>query len=469
LDWKGSQLQGQRSVPEGVGKEQWRGKGKERRLEMAEEMIGMEEARAILLRGLSPLSTERVALGEVGGRYLASEVLADLDLPPFDRARMDGYALRAASVEGARPERPIRLREIGIVAAGEQYEGQVGPGEAVRIMTGAPVPEGADSVERIEVIRVDRDEIELLAPVPAGRNVTPRGLEVAAGARVVDQGERVTPAVAAVLATFGQSIVTTYRSPRVAIFSTGDELVPVEVSPGVGQIRDSNQFALAEYLEEAGARIVRRGTLPDHRSQIRESLESAMSDADVVLLSGGVSMGDFDLVKPALLDLGADILIEKVAMHPGKPTVFARHGETLFFGLPGNPVSVAVAFFLFVRPVLLRLQGARSLDLPRLEAFCTRAVKGAPPRRSHQPGSLRLTGGRVEVEPLPWSGSGDLVGFMRATALLIVPEDRASVEAGELLETILLPSFVTSADFPKKGEERAAYGEAGSTRTDPSR
>jgi len=409
---------------------------------MAEKMVGVEEARSVILGSCVPLAQEWVELRAATGRYLAKEVHSDLDLPPFDRARMDGYAFQAASVAGAGPDRPVRLREIGVVAAGVEYEGHVGPGEAVRVMTGAVVPVGADTVERIEVIRVDGESVELDEPVPVGRNITPRGLEVKAGARVVEAGERITPAVAAVLATFGQSRLLTFRKPRVAIFSTGDELVPVDVLPGPGQIRDSNRFALAGYLEEAGAEVVVEEILPDQLDQTRDAIGRAMGIADIVLLSGGVSMGDYDLVKPALHELGVEVLLEKVAMHPGKPTVFARHGETLFFGLPGNPVSVAVAFFLFVRPALLRLQGALAIDLPRLTAFCTRTVKGAPPRRSHQPGTLRMEAGRVEVEPLSWSGSGDLVGFMRATALLVVPEDQSLVKEGELVEAILLPSLL---------------------------
>ena len=409
---------------------------------MAEKMVGVEAARSVILESCVPLTDEWVELRAATGRYLAEDIRSDLDLPPFDRARMDGYAFQAASVAGAGPGRPVRLREIGVVAAGVEFDGQVGPGEAVRIMTGAVVPAGADTVERIEVIRVDEGTIELEEPSPVGRNITPRGLEVRAGARVVLAGERITPAVAAVLATFGQARVRTSRRPRVAIFSTGDELVPVDVFPRSGQIRDSNRFALAGYLEEAGAEVVVEGTLSDQLNQTRDAIGRAMADADLVLLSGGVSMGDYDLVKPALRELGVEILLEKVAMHPGKPTVFARRGETLFFGLPGNPVSVAVAFFLFVRPALLRLQGASGIDLPRLEAFCTRTVKGAPPRRSHQPAVLRMAAGRVEVEPLSWSGSGDLVGFMRASALLIVPEDQAQVREGDLVETILLPSLL---------------------------
>jgi molybdopterin molybdotransferase len=305
------------------------------------------------------------------------------------------------------------------------------------------VPAGADAVERIEVIRVIEDGgerwIELSAEVARGRNITPRGLEARCGDEVVSAGVRVTPGVAAVLATFGCQQVTAASRPRLALLSTGSELVPVDSQPVAGQIRDSNSFSLAGYAREAGAEIVSSEIVPDDFDQTVRAIDRALGAAEVVILSGGVSMGDYDLVKPALSHLGAEIIFDRVAMHPGKPTVLAKRGDQLIFGLPGNPVSVAVAFFLFVRPALLKMQGALQVELPRATLFCAGNVKGAPPRRSHQPGRLRIVEGRAEIEPLRWSGSGDLIGFMRADSLLVIPEDRAAVATGDLVEAILLP------------------------------
>jgi molybdopterin molybdotransferase len=403
-------------------------------------MLRIENALDIILRNTPTLDEEEVRLAQSYGRVLRRDCVSDLDLPPFDRARMDGYALRAAETAEASPEHPVRLRAIGEVAAGRAFEGQVNPGETVRIMTGAPAPPGADAVEKIEVIRVlDNGSIEIEAPVKPGQFITPRGVEACAGDVMVKSGERVTPPVAAALASFGAARLKVSRKPRLALLSTGTELVEVEKRPGPSQIRNSNTYSLAGYAEAAGAEVLSAGIAPDDFDATRAAIYEALSKSDVVMLSGGVSMGDYDLVKPALIDLGAEILVEKVAMHPGKPTVFATLGAKIIFGLPGNPVSVAVSFHLFARPALLKMQGANDIHLPRMRAYVTKAVKGAPPRRSHQPARLTVRDGRAEVEPLKWSGSSDLVAFMRAGCLIIVPEDRQGLDEGELVEVISLP------------------------------
>jgi molybdenum cofactor synthesis domain-containing protein len=400
-------------------------------------MLRIEDALDIILRHTPTLNEEEVRLGQAIGRVLRRDCVSDLDLPPFDRARMDGYALRAADTGAAFPGHPLRLRAIGEAAAGRAFDGQVHAGEAVRIMTGAPVPTGADAVEKIEVIRVlDDGLIEIEAPAQPGQFITPRGVEARAGDVMVKSGERVTPPIAATLASFGCARLKVSRKPRLALLSTGTELVEVEERPGPSQIRNSNTYSLAGYAEAAGAEVSSAGIAPDDFVATREAVSDALSKSDVVMLSGGVSMGDYDLVKPALVDLGAEVMVEKVAMHPGKPTVFAKLGEKIVFGLPGNPVSVAVSFHLFARPALLKMQGASDIHLPRMRAYASRQVKGAPPRRSHQPAQLAPRDGRLEVEPLKWSGSSDLVAFMRADCLIVVPEDRQSLNEGELVEVI---------------------------------
>src|SRR5262245_39343939 len=402
-------------------------------------MLRIEDALNIILDRTPTLGAEEVRLEQSVGRVLRRDCVSDLDLPPFDRARMDGYALRAADTEAAVIERPVRLRAIGEAAAGHTFEGRVKAGEAVRIMTGAPVPLGADAVEKIEVIRVlDEGVIEFESSVKAGQFITPRGVEARAGDVVVKSGERVTAAISAALASFGCARLMVSRKPRVTLLSTGTELVAVEERPGPSQIRNSNTYSLAGYAEAAGAEVVSAGIVRDDFVATREAIAEALSSSDVVMLSGGVSMGDYDLVKPALGDLGATILVEKVAMHPGKPTVFAKLGEKIVFGLPGNPVSVAVSFHLFARPALLKMQGASEVHLPRMRAYASRPVKGAPPRRSHQPAQLVIRDGRAEAEPLKWSGSSDLVAFMRADCLIVVPEDRQGLNEGELVEVISL-------------------------------
>lgn len=401
-------------------------------------MLRIEDALQIILDNTPLLGEEDIALTDAIGRLLRCDAVSDLDLPPFDRARMDGYALKAADAATASETSPARLREIGEAAAGHAFEGNVESGQAVRIMTGAPVPAGADAVQQIEVIKVADGWIEVQKAVQPGQFITPRGIEARAGDVMVKAGERITPAVAAVLASFGHAQLTVSRRPRIALLSTGTELVEVAEKPGPAQIRNSNTYSLAGYSEAAGAEVVATGIVRDDFQATRDAIADGLAKADVVMLSGGVSMGDYDLVKPALAELGAEIFVEKVAMHPGKPTVFAKLGDKIIFGLPGNPVSVAVSFHLFARPALMKLQGATEIHLPRFQAYAIRQVKGAPPRRSHQPGRLTIQAGRAAVEPLKWSGSSDLVSFMNADCLIVVPEDRASVAEGELVEIIPL-------------------------------
>jgi molybdenum cofactor synthesis domain-containing protein len=402
-------------------------------------MLRIEDALDIILQRIPTLDEEEVRLAQAVGRVLRRDCVSDLDLPPFDRARMDGYAMRAADTERAAPGRPVRLRAIGEAAAGRAFDGYVNVGEAVKIMTGAPVPAGADAVEKIEVIRaLDEGLIEIEAPVNQGQFITHRGVEAKMGDVMVKCGERITPSVAAALASFGAARVRVSRKPRLALISTGTELVEVEERPGPSQIRNSNTYSLAGYAEAAGAEITSAGVVRDDFDATRAAIDEALATSDVLMLSGGVSMGDYDLVKPALVDMGAEILVEKVAMHPGKPTVFARLGEKIVFGLPGNPVSVAVSFHLFARPALLKMQGASDVHLSRMKAYASKQVKGAPPRRSHQPARLVIRDGRAEAEPLKWSGSSDLVAFMRADCLIVVPEDRQSLNEGELVEVIPL-------------------------------
>jgi molybdopterin molybdotransferase len=402
-------------------------------------MLRIEDALEIMLGLTLEIEAEELQLDQSLGRVLRESARADLDLPPFNRARMDGYALRAADTAGASEKQPVTLRAIGEVAAGDTFSGSVGQGEVVRIMTGAPVPLGADAVEKIELINVfDDGSIVFQEPVKLGRHITPLGSEARAGDIVVPAGERITPANAAVLASFGYQHVQVSRSPRVVLLSTGSELVEVGQRPGPAQIRNSNTYSLAGYAASAGCRIIGSGIVEDEVEATAHAIREAASKADVVMVSGGVSMGDYDLVKPVLRELGAEISVERVAMHPGKPTVFARLGETIIFGLPGNPVSSAVAFHLFARPVLLRMQCATEIHLPRVRATAIKGVKGAPPRRSHQPARLTIIDGRAEVEPVNWGGSSDLVAFAQANALIVVPEDRQRIEAGDTPEVIVL-------------------------------
>jgi molybdopterin molybdotransferase len=400
-------------------------------------MISIAEAIRIVKQQTGKLDSESVPLPEALGRFLAEDVVADSDLPPFDRSQMDGYAVRVADVQNS----PARVRVVGESAAGAGWHNQMNAGEAVRIMTGAPVPAGADSVQQVELTREENGFVEILEPVERGRSIVRRGSEITAGETVLHSGERITAASVAVLASFGYANPLVGRKPRVAVLATGSELVSVDQKPGQDQIRDSNNYSISAYAELAGARVKRLPVASDKTEVLQDRLTQAAAESDLVITSGGVSMGVYDFTKVALRELGAEVFFERVALKPGKPTVFARlPGGTLFLGLPGNPVSVSVTFNLFARVALLAMQGAKELDLEQENALLARSVKGANERESYLPARLYTNkDGHLMAEALKWGGSSDFISFARATALINLPAYARVVEANQLVRVVRLP------------------------------
>lgn len=402
-------------------------------------MISVAEAIQNVRQQTHALNSVRVELKQALGRVLAQDVVADTDLPPFDRAQMDGYAVRAEDTKSA----PVRLRIVGESAAGRGWHRQLEEGQAVRIMTGAPVPEGADSVQQVELTHELKDGtvVELLETVEAGKSIVQRGSEVQAGQTVLTAGTTINAAMMAVLAAFGYATVEVFRKPRVAVLATGTELVAVDQEPGQDQIRDSNNYSIGAYAELAGAVVKRLPLTGDETSILKRQIAEAAESCDVIVTSGGVSMGVYDLTKSALKELDAEIFFERVALRPGKPTVFARlPNGTLVFGLPGNPVSVSVTFNLFARTALLAMQNAVDPVLKPETAMLARSVKGTIDRESYLPAQLTVNDdAQLIAFPLKWGGSSDFVAFAITTALIIVPAGVRSIEAGSLVKVVRLP------------------------------
>lgn len=401
-------------------------------------MISVTEAIQIVTEQTPTLGSETVSLADALGRFLAEDVVADSDLPPFDRSQMDGYAVRAADTEKS----PVSLRIVGESSAGNGWHQQMNAGEAVRIMTGAPLPAGADSVQQVELTRdLSPELVQIQQPVALGRSIVVRGSEVKSGATVLRTGEQINAAMLATLASFGYSQVRVGKRARVAVLATGSELVAVDQRPGADQIRDSNNYSIGSYAELAGAIVERLPLAGDDIGLLKRQIEEAAERSDVVITSGGVSMGLYDFTKAALKELNCEIFFERVALRPGKPTVFARlpNGK-LVFGLPGNPVSVSVTFNLFARTALLRLQGANEARLIEQHAVLASDVKGSEERESYLPASLRTDNeGHLIAEPLKWGGSSDFVAFTRATALIIVPTGAQKQFAGHVVRIVNLP------------------------------
>lgn len=402
-------------------------------------MISVAEAIQIVRAQTRPLPPEHVKLENVLNRVLAEEIVADSDLPPFDRAQMDGYAVRAEETTAA----PVRLRIAGESAAGRGWHHEMKEGEAVRIMTGAPVPSGADSVQQVELTHELKDGtvVELLESVELGKSIVKRGAEIQAGETVLQSGAQINAAMMAVLAAFGYAEVAVAQRPRVGVLATGTELVSVNQKPGQDQIRDSNNYSIAAYAQLTGAIVERLPLARDETSVLKNQIAQAADKCDVIVTSGGVSMGVYDVTKSALHELDAEIFFERVALRPGKPTVFARlPNSTLVFGLPGNPVSVAVTFNLFARTALLAMQGASEPALKYDTALLARSVKGNVDRESYLPAQLTTNDdGELIAFPLKWGGSSDFVAFALTTALAVVPAGTKTLEANSLIKVLRLP------------------------------
>lgn len=394
-------------------------------------MLAWEDARRIVLEEVGRRPGERVvesvALGAARGRVLAEDARIDRDLPPFDRVTRDGFAVRAADVASV----PARLRVTGEVKAGEAFAGRVGAGEAVEIFTGAPLPEGADAVVMVEDTRRDQGaaSVTVLRTLAAGDHFVPRGAEGSAGTLALAAGARLDPPQLALLASLGVARPRVFAAPRVAILSTGDEIVPVDATPGPTQIRNSNAVSLAAQVERAGGHVVLAERVGDEAAALRAAVERALAaEARVLVLSGGVSMGKYDLVEDVLAGLGARQIWNGVAIRPGKPVVFGEVAGRFFFGLPGNPLSTMVTFELFTRPALEQLAGAQvSPTLPPLRVRLAAPVGGKPlPLALFVPVTILADG----AQPLASQGSGDLVGMARADGWVILPPGAGQVAAG---------------------------------------
>lgn len=404
-------------------------------------VVSFEGARHIVEQHASkvqPGEVETVDLVAARGRVLAEPLLADRDFPPFARAVRDGYAVRAADVEHV----PARLEVIGEVRAGDWQEAlAVGRGQAVSIMTGAPLPTGADAVVMVEYTQAAGNTVEIQRSVKSGENFVPRGAEARQGHRLIDRGMRLDHAGIALAASVGASKLSVHRKPRVAVLATGDEIVEVKAAPGPVQIRNSNTYSLAAQVENVGGEAVRLPIAPDEPNRLRELIEEGLA-CDLLLLTGGVSMGKYDLVEQVLAELKAEFYFTGAQIQPGRPIVFGSCSGGLrkkyFFGLPGNPVSTMVTFRLFAQPMIDALAGAKPAPLIFLKASLKSEVQTKTGLKRFLPAVLSGEFENTEVELVRWQGSGDIAAQVRANCYLVIPPDRERLDAGEYI-SVLLP------------------------------
>lgn len=392
-------------------------------------MLSVEDAREHVLGSVSVLEAVEVRLLESLGLALAEEAVAHNDIPPFDNSAMDGYALRARDVAGATPDDPARLAVLGDLPAGHAAGVEVGEGQALRIMTGAPMPAGADAVVPVESTRTDGGRVLVMEGVAEGAHVRRAGEDVKSGEAVLTVGTLVGPAELGMLASLGYARVRCFRRAAVGIISTGDELVGVEEELSPGKIRDSNSYTLFGMVREAGAEPVRLGVVRDDAAALESAILDNLGRVDLFVTSGGVSVGDYDMVKDVLEKVG-EMNFWKVAMRPGKPQAFGHVRGKPLFGLPGNPVSVMVSFEQFVRPALLKMMGRRDIFRPQATA-----VLDAPlGRKAGRTEFIRVVAewreGRYHVRPTGPQGSGILKSMVLGNALAVLPEEVGRLEPG---------------------------------------
>ena len=385
------------------------------------------------------LDHETVALRDAVGRLLAEEVRSPLALPPWDNSSMDGYAVRSQDVRGAGTDKPVSLRVIATIGAGERSSQVVGEGEAIRIMTGAPVPAGADSVVRVEDTDAGTSTVRINSDRDALRNIRPRGEDLAEGAIVARPGEQLSPGHVGVLASVGKGKVRVIRRPRVAILASGDELVDVDRFDAVlagDRIVTSNSYSLDAAVREAGAEPVSLGTVGDDPAAIKEKLIDCR--CDLLLTTGGVSVGEFDYTRSVVAELGATQRFWRVRIRPGAPVSYGLLKDTPWLGLPGNPVSTLVTFELFARPAIRKMQGHKLLFRRLVDARLAEAVTIAAPLTHFLRGIVSHSGDGFSARLTGPQGSGLLTSMAKANALLVIPPEKTRLERGELVQAMLL-------------------------------
>jgi molybdopterin molybdotransferase len=378
-----------------------------------------------------PLARTQVEIEQAFGRILAEPVVADRDYPPFDRSTRDGFAVRAADAQTP----GVRLECVGELRAGGSFSGTVHAGECVEIMTGASVPAGADAIVMVEFTKREGKAIVLERAAQKGDHLVPRGSEARAGTMLVAAKSRLGYAEMALAAQAGATRLEVFSAPRLAILSTGDEVVDARAKPGPLQVRNSNGISIEILARTGGADPTQLGNAPDEKGALRKLIERGL-EADILVLSGGVSMGKYDLVEEVLADLGAEFHFTGVEIRPGRPAVFGTCRNKLVFGLPGNPVSTMVTFELFALPAIDILGGAAARSLPVFRAKLASPVREKGQLVHFLPARVEWEGREARVTQLPWQGSGDIVALALANSFLVVGPERPEIAAGEWVDVL---------------------------------
>jgi molybdopterin molybdotransferase len=411
-------------------------------------MITVAEAIEQILQTISPLGLERVNILDALGRVLGEDITAGRNIPPKDNSAMDGYALRFQDTIGASPHHPVVLEVIEDIPAGAIPQKSIAAGQSARIMTGAPLPVGADAVLKMEDTEKDGQKIRIMAEAQSGQDIRRAGEDVREGELVIPRGTSVRPAGIGMLASLGRSFVSVYQRPLIAVLATGNELVDIDESPSPWKIINSNSYSLASQALDCGALVMQMGIAKDKREDLLARFQAAMR-ADVIISSGGVSVGDYDLVKDIMQEVGSRMQFWQVAMRPGKPLAFGRIGNVPMFGLPGNPVSSMISFEQFIRPAILKMMGHQEIFRKTVRAVLQEDIEKRKGFTHFIRALVKAGAGGYTVSTTGEQGSGILKSMVRANGLIVLPENTEKVKAGTEVKVQLLDNSLSWTSQPE--------------------
>jgi len=401
-------------------------------------MIKVEDALEKIFQEVQILGAETVDILASLNKVLAEDIYAKENLPPFDKSAMDGYAIKSQDTLQAGEKEPVRLLVKGIIKAGDYSQASLETGQAVKIMTGAPLPPGADAIIEVEKVQREQEELLIYSPVEKGYNVIELGEEIRAGELALLKGRFLRPAEIGLLASLGYQAVQVYRAPRAALLITGDELVDIEEKLTAGKIRNSNEYSLQALLLNARAQVLSFGIIPDDLEILREKVKAALEEVDLVISTGGASVGDYDFMEEILRQIGAEIKFDSVAIKPGKPMIFATYKNKLFFGLPGNPSAVINTFEQFIKPTIEKMLGKDSWQPQEFPVILLDDFKAKKGRRHYVYVGIKKEDGIYYAGKVGSQSSSQLMTVSKANGVIIIPEEQGTVRAGETVQARFL-------------------------------
>lgn len=396
-------------------------------------MVKVEDALNIIIKEAQELETEKVDILDSLNKILGENIYSRDNLPPFDKSAMDGYAIKSDDTKHVNEKEKATLSIVGTIKAGDSSDYQLNSGEAFKIMTGAPLPSGADCVIEIEKVKIENSNLYINNFVKAGNNVIKHGEEIKSGDLILEKRTLIRAAEIGILASLGFKSVSVYKSPKVSLIITGDELVSIEEKLVKGKIRNSNEYSLIALIKEMGIDVITSGVVPDIKDSIKAEIEASLENSDVIISSGGASVGEYDYIKDILKEIGADIKFDSIAIKPGKPVIFATSNKKLFFGLPGNPLAIITTFEEFVKPALEKMIGKKNYGKKEFPVVLEDNFKGKTGRKKYIYVNIKDENGVYHAYKTGNQSSSHLVTLSKSNGLIIIPENQGDVKKGEIL------------------------------------